>query len=516
MKAGAITSLKPTGERLLPGLMDQDVEIEHWQRYLFSLDLVAGKNVLDIASGEGYGSALLASVAESVVGVDIDNDAVFHANATYAKKNLRYLQGTCDNIPLPDRSVDAVVSFETIEHHDRHNEMMREIKRVLKPGGVCIISTPDRTYSEQEGYANPYHVKELSVEEFKSLLASFFRNSRLYAQKYMVGSLLIPTGASKSSFQFARQAQTGSMPKFQELELKYIVAVASDGNLPEPCNTFLENSHFWAKQREENERVNRLLGEMGATLRSQEAERDGLQNAVVSLTGNVCALQAERDVYRGAANDRALKWQGARDALASLTETIEALQAERDAFRASANDRAAERDGLEIAVASLTGTVEALQAECDAHRGAADARALEVRATRDALASLTETIEALQAERDAFRASANDRAAERDGLQIAVASLTGTVEAAQAERDAHRAAANTCAFELQGARDAFAALTETIEALQAERDAFRASANDRAAERDGLQIAVASLTGTVEAAQTETRRPPGRRQRPRV
>ena len=313
MKAGVITSLKPTGERLLPGLMDQNVEIEHWQRYLFSLGLAAGKSVLDIASGEGYGSALLASVSESVVGVDIDKDAVSHANSTYAKKNLRYLQGSCDNIPLPDRSVDVVVSFETIEHHDHHNEMMHEIKRVLKPAGVCIISTPDRTYSEQEGYSNPYHVKELSVEEFKCLLASSFRNSQLYAQKYMVGSLLIPMGATKSSFLFARQAQTGSTPKFQEFELTYVVAVASDGNLPEPCNTFLENSHFWAKQREENERVNQLF--------------------------------------------------------ASLAETIEALQAERDAFRAAANDRAAERDGLQNAVASLTETIEALQAERDAYRG---------------------------------------------------------------------------------------------------------------------------------------------------
>ena len=52
--------------------MDQDIEIEHWQRYLFSLDLVTGKNVHDIASGEGYGSALMTSVAEGVVGIDID------------------------------------------------------------------------------------------------------------------------------------------------------------------------------------------------------------------------------------------------------------------------------------------------------------------------------------------------------------------------------------------------------------------------------------------------------------
>ena len=103
-----------TGERYIPGL-GGSIALEHEHRYRFCLDLVAGKQVLDIACGEGFGSAMMASRAERVWGVDIDRHAVDHASKTYQRENLRYLVGSCSGIPLPDASVDVVVSFETID-----------------------------------------------------------------------------------------------------------------------------------------------------------------------------------------------------------------------------------------------------------------------------------------------------------------------------------------------------------------------------------------------------------------
>ena len=104
--------------------------------------------VLDIASGEGYGSALLASGATRVTGVDIDPQTVQGATQKYSSNNsnLEFKQGSADNIPLHSGLFDVVVSFETIEHHDNHVEMMREIKRVLKLGGLLIISSPDKLF----------------------------------------------------------------------------------------------------------------------------------------------------------------------------------------------------------------------------------------------------------------------------------------------------------------------------------------------------------------------------------
>ena len=129
-----------TGERFLPEISG-DIEIEHMHRYIYALSHADGKMVLDIASGEGYGSALLAGRAKSVIGVDVDESTIAQAKQKYQAPNLEFRSGTCSKIPLTDASVDLVVSFETIEHHDEHQQMLAELKRVLKPGGLAIISS---------------------------------------------------------------------------------------------------------------------------------------------------------------------------------------------------------------------------------------------------------------------------------------------------------------------------------------------------------------------------------------
>jgi SAM-dependent methyltransferase len=161
-------------------------------RYAWCRPLVEGKTVLDIACGEGYGSALLAGRAVKVIGVDIASEAVEHARQAYRDvSNLEFMQGDAAVIPLPDASVDVVVSFETIEHHDRHEEMISEIRRVLRPNGLLIISSPNReVYSEQAGYHNEFHVKELDFGEFDHVLRGQFDNVRYYGQRLAVGSVL--------------------------------------------------------------------------------------------------------------------------------------------------------------------------------------------------------------------------------------------------------------------------------------------------------------------------------------
>lgn len=101
---------------------------------------------MDIASGEGYGSSLLSKSALSVIGVDIDNDSIENAKIKYTCPNLEFRQGSTSNVPVPDNSVDVVVSFETIEHHDKHEEMMLEIKRVLTATGTLIMSSLTKNF----------------------------------------------------------------------------------------------------------------------------------------------------------------------------------------------------------------------------------------------------------------------------------------------------------------------------------------------------------------------------------
>ncbi|MEH1881454.1 glycosyltransferase [Nostoc sp.] len=189
-----------TGERYVPSLNGQ-IKYEHLHRYALCVDYVAGKTVLDIACGEGYGCALFASTAKSVVGVDINSEVVDYATNEYSThNNVRFIVGSCDSVPLSDNSVDVVTSFETIEHHDKHEEMMQEIKRVLKPDGVLIISSPNRlTYSDEPKYSNPFHVKELYHDELAALLRRYFGYVEIYGQRIAIGSFIFELENSKAN-----------------------------------------------------------------------------------------------------------------------------------------------------------------------------------------------------------------------------------------------------------------------------------------------------------------------------
>lgn len=227
----ANAELSFTGERYIPGTAG-NIELEHLHRYLLARTLCAGKTVLDIASGEGYGSAMLAGQADKVLGIDISHDAVAHARRRYQAANLEYRQGDCTAIPLADASVDVVVSFETIEHHDRHAEMISELRRVLKPGGTLLISSPDKLYySDKPGTTNAHHVKELYEREFKALVESSFARVRYYGQTVAYGSMILAEGEAaeaetywKEEGEIKRQAGL-AMPLFW-------LALASDAELP--------------------------------------------------------------------------------------------------------------------------------------------------------------------------------------------------------------------------------------------------------------------------------------------
>ncbi len=181
-----------TGERYVPEVRGQ-IYYEHVHRYALAFELARDLDVLDIASGEGYGAAYLAIAARSVVGVDIDAESVRHAASRYTAMNLRFVAGSCTAIPLADASMDLVVSFETIEHLEEHEQFMREIVRVLRPHGRLLISSPNKlVYSDQGHFHNAFHVRELYFDQFRDLLQHWFPHCRIYGQRIIAASAIHP------------------------------------------------------------------------------------------------------------------------------------------------------------------------------------------------------------------------------------------------------------------------------------------------------------------------------------
>jgi SAM-dependent methyltransferase len=228
-----------TGERFLPQLSGV-IELEHVHRYLYSMPFVEGKDVLDIACGEGYGSALLARKAKTVAGIDIDDESISKAKKNYSSQfRLTFSIGSLLSIPVPDASIDVITCFESIEHVTDHDQVMNEFKRILKADGLLLLSTPNRfVYSDLTGYKNPFHPRELYQNEFENLLSRFFLNHKTVGQRVALSSII--TGDENGSLPlnwFFKNDETDNSFVSQSM---YFFSIASDGQLPNLTSSIYE------------------------------------------------------------------------------------------------------------------------------------------------------------------------------------------------------------------------------------------------------------------------------------
>ena len=209
------SELKFTGERFVPGTAGE-IWYEHWHRYHFVAPLVAGREVLDVACGEGYGSALLARRAARVTGGDIAPAAIAHARSRYAgRNNLQFVEADCAALPFPDASFDTVVSFETIEHIAAQDAFLDEVRRVLRPDGFVVLSCPNKAeYADARDHVNEFHVRELYRDEFAALVATRFPHVAWYGQRPGFFSVVWPEhgGAQAEIFEVAETAPDAPSP----------------------------------------------------------------------------------------------------------------------------------------------------------------------------------------------------------------------------------------------------------------------------------------------------------------
>ncbi len=253
-----------TGERYI-STEQGGIRYEHLHRYFATLPFIQGKDVLDIACGEGYGSLILSKYASSVIGVDIDSECIEFAQSKYVRENIKFLKGSCDEIPVESLSIDVVVSFETIEHHDQHDEMLEEIKRILKPDGILIISSPNKDYfASIPDHYNPFHVKELNYQEIDILLNKYFKYVFINGQKLVVNSLIMPMNKKlyqSENFEFYHHDDL----VFEMINPPYFFILCSDLNiekLKQINSLYLDNEDIYEQIFKLLKSYIKLIGEL--------------------------------------------------------------------------------------------------------------------------------------------------------------------------------------------------------------------------------------------------------------
>jgi SAM-dependent methyltransferase len=175
-----VPPLQLTGERTLPDVPEENYWFRrHLAVYEWIAARLAGRRVVDLACGEGYGSAVLARSAASVVGVDANAEAFEHARLKYAAPNLRFERTM---IELWDGDVDCMVFLQTIEHVQDPDAVLERIRELIGPAGVAYVSTPNVLTLAPKGEArsgNPWHVREYRAGEYRALCERHFASVEL-------------------------------------------------------------------------------------------------------------------------------------------------------------------------------------------------------------------------------------------------------------------------------------------------------------------------------------------------
>lgn len=223
-----------TGEYVVLGETPSRIEHDHLARYRYATRFVAGRTVLDAACGTGYGTRQLAEAgARHVVGVDLSDDALAIARAeTKPDQRVSFVQCDATRPPLR-RMFDVACSFETIEHVPDANAMLAALRGVLKPGGLLLVSSPNRPVtspaatSMRDQPRNRYHVREFTPKELTTLLEmNGFAATAVLGQRLAVR---VPTGTGRLSHLGPLERLRPGSPDLRPFRLRaprYFVVVA--------------------------------------------------------------------------------------------------------------------------------------------------------------------------------------------------------------------------------------------------------------------------------------------------
>jgi SAM-dependent methyltransferase len=298
-----------TGEEFLPAIKDASLVYQHLHRYLYAAELLKGKFVLDLVAGDGFGSAILAQTASSVIAVVEDERLATCAAEKYKKSNLQFVTES-----VTDGGFDAVVDFD--------RALADDVKRFLKPDGLLLLSAPCRD--------------ELTSEQLRERLAGQFANIRILGQGVYANSSIWPVIPSKADNLRERVMSRDGAGLFHRVSSdqrrpSFLIAVASDSAaaIQEVSSIFVDdgNELLHDKDRTIQELVDGKAYHAKAVqaLEAQLAERReslaSLQEAcawfesqIESMTRTREFLEGEIKHYRNtiASNEEGFAWRASQ------------------------------------------------------------------------------------------------------------------------------------------------------------------------------------------------------------
>ena len=301
---------------------------EYLHRYRFTKEFVRGKKVLNLACGEGYGSFMLSEEADSVVGIDIDGLAINHARSKHIKENLEFVKGSVTDVPIEEEKLfDVIVYFEAMESIQKYDKLMMEVKRLLKPDGIFIVSTLNKNIPSDQPHDQPtFHLKGLYFDEFKDLLSKNFKNVFFYGQKVYPSSNIFPIdkGSMVSRvFTIEKGDEEFLFLPVGKKMARSLIAVASNGNLDlnglEGETYLVDISEALFKQKDARIGIlesavkdrNAQISTLEGVVREKEAEAEGLraglaekEREVGSLNETVTQKDAQISHLEGVVNEK--------------------------------------------------------------------------------------------------------------------------------------------------------------------------------------------------------------------
>jgi len=325
-----------TGERVIPGQVNDDLWAEHVARYAFAARFAAGERILDAGCGTGYGACELARAGGFVTAIDSDYEAVKYAAEQGIGDSRTALQATVTAMPFRDACFDLITAFEVIEHLEDWRGLLREARRVLDNHGMFLVSTPNKVYYAEtralEG-PNPYHVHEFEFEEFRAALCEYFPHVQILFQNRM------------ESFGFHAGEITGPI----EIRVDKAAGAAEDAHFfvgvcgIEPLaelQTFLYVPRAANVLREREQHIRKLEQELAQTkkwLDEQIADHVTLQREHEQLNEHV----AEKNRW---ARELEANWKAAQGRIIELQNEFEAQQTAAQAMAAGYERQVAELD----------------------------------------------------------------------------------------------------------------------------------------------------------------------------